>query len=128
MPDTELELAQFVRGEMDPAKFPHRDHVRLGFEMLRRRSFVETALHYSQGLQRMTARIGKPEAFHQTITIAFLSLIAERMQSGSYEDFEAFMRANGDLVDKAMLGRWYSSGRLGLDAARRTFVLPDPVR
>jgi len=128
MPDTELELARFVRGEMDPAKFPHRDHVRLGFEMLRRHSFVETALHYSQGLQRMTARIGKPEAFHQTVTIAFLSLIAERMQSGSYDDFEAFIQANDDLVSKGTLGRWYSPGRLGLEAARRTFVLPDPVR
>ena len=123
----EEELARFMRGELDPVSFPHRDHVRMGFEMLRRHSFVESALHYSQGLRQMTARVGKPQAFHQTVTIAFLALIAERMESNSHLDFDSFIRANADLADKAILRRWYSAERLGSDSARRTFVLPDPA-
>ena len=124
----ELELARFVRGEIDPRTFPHREHVRMAFEMLRRHSFVETALYYSQALRTMTEKIGKPEVFHQTLTIAFLALIAERMHTDIARDFESFVAANPDLMDKSAVARRYSPERLALDAARRTFILPEPVR
>jgi hypothetical protein len=118
-------LLRFVHGEVDPATFSHRDHVRMGYEMLRRHSFDEAVLHYSRALRAMTAKAGKPEAFHQTITVAFLALIAERAGEDS-GDFDAFARANPDLLDKAVLARWYPRERLMSDAARRTFVLPEP--
>jgi hypothetical protein len=128
VPEQELELARFARGELDPRTFPHREHVRMAYEMLRRHSFVETALHYSQALRMMTEKVGKPEAFHQTLTIAFLSLIAERMETAGAHDFEAFAVANPDLMDKSALARCYRPERLALDAARRTFILPDLSR
>ena len=118
-------LARFVRGEMDPRTFPHAEHVRMAFEMLQRHDFVETALYYSQALRAMTAKIGKPEAFHQTTTIAFLALIAERLAGGGHGDFVSFATANPDLMSKAALARWYSAERLASSAARSTFVLPD---
>ena len=121
------ELKRFIRGELDPRSFPHREHVRMAFEMLRRHSFVETALHYSQALRLMTEKIGKPEVFHQTVTIAFLALIAERMDSGGPQDFASFATANPALMDRSAVARCYPPGRLGLDAARRTFILPGPT-
>jgi len=121
------DLDRFMRGELDAAAFPHREHVRMGFEMLRRHDFVEAALHYSRTLQTMTMRAGKPQAFHQTVTIAFLSLIAERMTGGGYADFESFAHTNPDLLDKSALARWYPPGRLATAAARRTFLLPEPT-
>ena len=123
-----LDLERFVRGELDAATFPHREHVRMGFEMLRRHDFAETVFHFSSTLRVMTARAGKPQAFHQTVTIAFLSLIAERIESGDYADFDSFARENADLFEKSALSRWYPSERLATDAARRTFLLPDPAR
>ena len=126
MSECNTDLNQFIRGEVDPGKFPHREHLRMGFEMLRRHHFEEAALHYCGALRTMTARVGKPMAFHQTITIAFLALIAERMEAGQHADFEAFANANPDLIDKSALRRWYRPERLATDAARRTFVLPDP--
>jgi hypothetical protein len=126
MSDGETELARFARGDCDARDFPHREHVRMGFEMLRRHSFPETAVHYSQALRRMTARIGKPQAYHETITIAFLALIAARMDDT--QDFESFASGNPDLFDKRILARWYSPDQLASDRARRTFVLPDPPR
>jgi len=128
MPDSRLDLEQFVRGEFDAAAFPHQEHVRMGFEMLRRHDFAETAFHFSATLRAMAVRAGKPQGFHQTVTIAFLSLIAERMESGDYADFDAFARANADLLDKSALAHWYPSERLATEAARRTFLLPEPVR
>jgi hypothetical protein len=120
------DLAQFIRGEVDPGSFPHREHVRMGFEMLRRHNFEEAALHYCGALRAMTARAGKPMAFHQTITIAFLALIAERMEAAGHSAFTSFASANPDLIDKSALKRWYRPERLATDAARRTFLLPDP--
>lgn len=122
-----LDLERFMRGELDATGFAHREHVRMGFEMLRRYDFVETAFHYSRSLQTMLAKVGKPHAFHQTVTIAFLSLIAERIDCGDYVDFDAFARANADLLDKSALAGRYSSERLATAAARRTFLLPGPV-
>ncbi len=126
--ESEPDLARFIRGEFDAGAFSHRDHVRMGFEMLRRHSFVEVALHYSHALRAMLQKMGKPQAFHQTITLAFLSLISERMQTADFPNFETFARANPDLIDKSALGRWYGPERLGLEVARRTFVLPEPAR
>jgi len=119
------QLGRFVRGELDAAQFPHREHVRMAFEMLKRHDFAESVLHYSRALRTMTQRAGKPEAFHQTLTIAFLSLIAERMESGMAGDFAAFAAANPDLMEKSAVARRYRAQRLDSAAARRTFLLPD---
>lgn len=124
MTDTVIELRRFIGGDCDPANFPHREHVRVAFEMLRRHSFPETVLHFSQALRQMAARGGRPEAYHETITIAFLSVIAERM--GDIDAFDAFASANPDLLDKRVLARWYGAEQLASDRARRTFVLPQP--
>jgi len=121
------ELERFVRGESDAGNFPHREHVRMAFEMLRRHDFAETAWLYSRALRLMTARAGKPEAFNQTTTIAFLSLIAERMERGGTPDFTAFVRAHPEMLDKRALSRWYRPDQLATEIARRTFVLPEPA-
>lgn len=125
MTDAAAELARFMGGELDPAAFPHREHVRMGYEMLRRYDFAAATYHFSCGLRAMAARAGRPEAFHQTTTIAFLSLIAERLAlRDAPADFTAFERANPDLMDKSVLAHWYRPERLALAAARRTFLLP----
>ena len=121
-----LDLERFVRGEIDAAAFPHREHVRMAFEMLRRHDFAEALLLFSRALRAMADKAGKPQAFHQTITVAFLALIAERLASGEWDDFAAFAHANPDLLEKSALRRWYRADRLASPAARRTFVLPDP--
>jgi hypothetical protein len=88
------ELAAFARGELDAASFPHREHVRMAFEMLRRHDFVTTAQRYSQALRLMSSRAGRPQAFNQTLTIAFLSVIAERLEGAAgCADFAAFLTA-----------------------------------
>lgn len=128
MTDDCPELVRFVRGEIDPGAFAHREHVRMAFEMLRRHDFAETVLHYSRALRAMSAKAGKPRAFNQTVTIAFLSLLAERIELGNAADCTAFVRDNADLLDKSALMRWYRPERLASEAARNTFLMPDPAR
>jgi hypothetical protein len=122
------ELERFMSGCLDPGRFPHREHVRMSFEMLRVYDFPESVLRYSRALQQMTARVGKPEVFNQTITVAFLALVAERMQSGPAADFASFAAAHPDLLDRTLLARWYSPERLASEAARRVFLLPEASR
>jgi hypothetical protein len=124
-PGESAELAAFVRGQRDPRGFPHREHVRLAVAMLSRCDFVTSVQQYSQGLRIMTARAGRPEAFNQTLTIAFLALIAERMSECPDAGFEELVSACPELLDKACLGLWYSRGRLESPAARDGFLLPD---
>ncbi|MGC8518091.1 MAG: hypothetical protein ACP5P4_06120 [Steroidobacteraceae bacterium] len=118
------DLVGFLRGEVDPATLTHREHVRMAFEMLRRYDFPETALYYSRALRSLTARAAAPGKFHQTITVAFLSLLAERMFGDGAQTFETFALAHPDLLDRSVLERLYRPERLASAAARATFLLP----
>jgi hypothetical protein len=119
------DLERFLRGEIDAAAFPHREHVRMAYEMLRRYEFAESVWHLSRTLRALAAKAGKPQAFNQTVTIAFLSLIAECLEHGHSADFAAFQRDNAGLLDRNALARRYRPERLASDAARRIFLLPD---
>ena len=119
-------LARFLHGELDPTAFHHTDHVRTAFEILERHSFMEAAPAYCAGLKMLARKGGRPEAYHETITLAFLSLIAERMSEREFGDFDMFAAANPDLMQKSALSRWYGPERLDSDYARKSFVLPDP--
>ncbi|HXQ12887.1 MAG TPA: hypothetical protein VN805_17990 [Caulobacteraceae bacterium] len=119
-------LADFLGDRVNPASFHHADHVRVAFEMLRLHPFLEAAPVYAARLKRLTARAGHPEAYHETITVAFLALIAERCARGGHADFDAFAAANGDLFDKNVLSNWYRADELAAPLARNTFVLPRP--
>ena len=125
--EASADLQQFLRARIDPACFTHREHVPLGFETLRRYEFLDAAVRYSRALRRLCARAGRPEKFHQTITLAFLALIPERLTAEVPADFSAFAAANPDLLDPAVLSRWYSPQRLASAAARRAFLLPNPA-
>jgi hypothetical protein len=120
------ELRRFLRGDVDAHHFPHREHLRMAFEMLRRHDFAESVYLYSQALRLMTSRAGRPEVFNQTVTIAFLSLVAERMHVSGPEDFAALERDHPELLDRRMLRRWYRPERLALSVAHRTFLMPEP--
>lgn len=117
-------LDDFLGGRVDGREFHHADHVRVGFELLRRRTFPDALAAYSAALKDIAARAGNPGAYHETITVAFLSLIAERRAAGAYDGFTAFIRDNPELLDKSLLERWYAPERLLSDIARRTFILP----
>jgi hypothetical protein len=118
----------FLAGEINAAEFRHPHHVEVAFGLLARASFAEAAVNLSSGLKAITTRAGHPGAYHETITLAFLALIAERRATGEGRDFQRFAAANPDLFDKTVLSRWYAPDRLGSDLARRTFLLPAPNR
>ncbi len=121
-------LKAFLRGEIDHSAFRHADHVLVGFDMLRAHDFATAFCKITAGLKAVAARAGNPDAYHATITLAFLALIAERSALGCFETAEDFVRGNPDVMDKTVLERWYAPERLRSDIARRVFILPEVVR
>lgn len=117
-------LADFEAGRIDPARFPHREHVRVSYELLERHPFPEALLHLARGLRRLAARAGRPEVYHETITAAFLALIAERRLSGGHRNWEDFAARNPDLFRKGFIEEIYEPAVLQSSVARQTFVLP----
>src|SRR3954454_21135847 len=105
----EEELQAFAAGEIEPDAFSHREHLRFAYEILGRSAFAEAALRFRHGLSFIAQKAGKPELYHETITIAFLA-------------------ANPELLDKNMLLRWYSKEQLDSELARATFILPTPSK
>ena len=122
-----LTLQRFVRGEIAAADFPHREHVRMAFEMLRRHDFAESLLHFSRTLRGMAERGGRPQAFNQTITVAFLALIAQRMEAAAEADFPAFAERHPELFERSLLRRWYRAEQLASPLAQRAFLMPEPA-
>lgn len=124
-PTIDQELAALESGALDLAKFPHRDHVRLAFHMLERYPLGEAITRFAGGLKLLTQKIGKPEVYHETVTVAFLAVIGERRAKlAAGTAWEEFIRLNPDLLEKDCLQQWYSADVLGSDLARRTFILP----
>jgi hypothetical protein len=120
----EAELRDFEAGALDPARFPHSEHLRLGYEMLSRYPFGEALLRVSRGLKALAAKAGRPEIYHETITVAFLALINERRARTGGQTWSEFRAGNTDLFDKRCLEKWYGAEQLSSELARRTFCLP----
>jgi hypothetical protein len=118
------ELWALETGTLDPSKFPHQEHVRLAYGMLERYPFGEAVARFSRGVKLLAAKAGRPEVYHETITVAFLAVIGERRARSLSNSWAEFKENNGDLFDKRCLERWYGAEQLGSDLARRTFCLP----
>ena len=127
MDSIEEELRAFDEGRIEPAAFPHREHVRFAYEILSRCAFGAAAVRFRGGLAHIAQKAGKPQLYHETITLAFLAVIAERRATSVLSDWPAFIATNEDLLDKNLLLRWYSKEQLESDLARTTFCLPAPT-
>jgi hypothetical protein len=121
---TREELMALETAALDPSKFPHHEHVRLAYGMLERYPFAEALARFSRGVKSLAAKAGRPEMYHETITVAFLAVIGERRARAESNNWSEFKANNRDLFDKRCLGRWYGAEQLRSDLARRTFCLP----
>ena len=112
-------------GTLAPAEFSHQAHLRAAYIYLQRAGWLDATVRMRDTLRTFAGRIGKAGLYHETITVAFMALVAERAAGGSYADGAAFAAAHADLADKQLLHRWYSPTLLGSEQARARFVMPD---
>jgi len=122
-------FAAFHDGELSPEGFDHRQHVRLAWVCLRRRPLPRVLEGFGEALARLAAHAGKPGLYHQTITWAYLLLVAERLERGGAAGWEGFAAANPDLLARPaeLLAGFYRPETLDSELARRAFVFPDAL-
>jgi len=123
-------LAQVEEGTIAAERFSHIAHVRAAFLLLRDSGSFATAIdRMSRALKRIAEGAGVPEKYHETITVAFLALVHERMANApAEEDWPTFIARNRDLVLSNPLAEYYSRDQLEDPLARRVFVLPARCR
>lgn len=125
MPD-QIFLTSFVSGTLSPAEFDHAAHIRAACLLLQSRPFLEACIAMRDGLSQIAAKAGKPQLYHETITVAFMAVIAGRLADGA-PDWQNLVATQSDLFDRALLQGYYSAGLLDSDKARKHFLLPDRI-
>jgi hypothetical protein len=123
MTDAEF-LAALEAGTLSEVEFDHAGHVRAAWLYLRQGCFPEALARMGGALRAYTAAHGKPERYHETVTVAFLALINERLQvQGDSSDWRGFLAQNHDLLDRRLLTHYYRPETLASPVARRVFIL-----
>lgn len=121
-------LERFEAGEIDPRTFDHRAHIMTAVALLQQAPYLEAVERYVAGIKRLAAAAGVPHKFNMTITLAFMSVIAERLASAPDADPAAFVARNEDLLAPNFLLQWYDAARLSSQAARSVFLMPTMSR
>jgi hypothetical protein len=122
MSDMEF-LAALEESRLPPALFGHREHVRAAFIYLERMPFGAAIDRMRATLQHYTAAIGRASRYHETVTVAFMSLVNVHRQAGGYADWNEFAARNPELFDSGLLTRYYAPDTLSSALARQSFVL-----
>ena len=125
MTDEEL-VAAFESTELSGDEFSHTEHVRVAWRYLRHSSFPEALLRFSTALQRFATAKGAAGKYHETVTVAWMLIVADRLSKARDLRWEEFAAANPDLfVRPSPLDLLYRTETLSSDRARQGFVLPD---
>jgi hypothetical protein len=121
--------AQFLRalecGELLPQEFGHSAHLRAAYLYLQEHGFVDGLQRICRAIGNYTRHIGKPERYHETITVAYVVLIHQHMvEPGDPGDWVRFAEQNADLFKQDLLLEFYPQAQLESALARRVFLLP----
>jgi len=127
MSDYARQLDDLIAGTLDAGGFRHVDHIGVAYEALERHGFFDALHIVANGITNAAARAGATDKFNATITAAFMSIIAERMEKGAYDGAQDFIDRNPDLVSGEPLKGFYSRERLVSERARRVALMPDLV-
>jgi hypothetical protein len=108
----------FEAGQIEARDFPHERHVQVAWALAQRYERNEAFRHLVAGIRGIADSAGRPDVYHETITRAWFELIA------SVEDLDR----HSELLDKRLLGRYYSPARLA--EGRGRWLEPDlhPLR
>ncbi len=101
--------------------FHQQAHLRVTWLKLRKFCEAETRERLGPATLRYAAAIYATGKFHQTITLAWIRLVANAFAA----DFDAMLIVHPQLLDKNLLNRYYSPGLLQSPEARHRWVEPD---
>jgi hypothetical protein len=124
---TDVELTRALeRGEVANENFNHVSHLHVAWVYLAESSSVQQAANKMRdSLRRFAGAAGKPQKYHETITLFWVHLLSRAHAVSGGERLEEIVHANPQLLEKNFPLAYYSAERLFSDEARTSWVEPD---
>jgi hypothetical protein len=110
-----------------PEEFHHADHVRLAYAYLSEFPLLQAIERFTTALRDYAKGRGKSDLYHETISLAYLFLIHDRMVRTRETAWDRFAADNPDLFARnhEILARYYRDATLQSDLSRSVFLFPD---
>ena len=117
-------LASLEDCSLPPGRFDHAAHVRAGYLYLRRSPFPQATAAMCAAVERYARSLGRPDRYHETITVAFMALINQQLrQDAGADSWERFRARHPQLLASDALLAYYPRAVLESRAARACFTL-----
>jgi hypothetical protein len=114
------------RGEIANENFHHASHLHVAWVYLAESSSAQQAAgKMRHTLRRFAAAAGKPQKYHETITLFWVHLLSSAYAASGGEPLEEIVQANPPLLEKNFPLAYYSAQRIFSDEARTSWVEPD---
>lgn len=101
--------------------FRHGDHLRLAWLCVHTESLEGAIARVSRAIRNYAMHLGKPGLYHETVTEAWVRLIASHRE----KSFSEFLAANEEKLCKELLHRFWSPELLASERAKAEWVNPD---
>ena len=124
---TDVELTRALeRGEIANENFHHVSHLHVAWVYLAESSSVQqAATKMRDTLRRFAAAAGKPQKYHETITLFWVHILSREYAASRGKRLDQIVHANPHLLEKNFPLAYYSADRLFSDEARTSWVEPD---
>jgi len=123
--DAELVRA-FEQCQLPHGSFHHADHIRLAWIYVCRHGAKDAETRLLAGIRKMAQHANAPQKFLYTTTVAWTRLVAAACrQDPRAENFVDWASLHPRLLDRTLLSKHYSPGRLETEEARSGWVEPD---
>jgi len=124
LPDEEF-ISTFERGGFAGDDFPHKAHLRMAWLYVTHLGPEAAIDRATAGIRNLALAKGQPTLYHDTLTRAWVYLVAAAVAESPAASFTALLARNPQLLDKQLVLRYYSSEVLSSSRARTTWVAPD---
>ena len=123
-------LEKFVDTTLPADQFHHYQHLQVAWLFVQTYGMPAALTEFTIAIKRFADAKGATGLYHETITWAFLLLIADRQARQPGRSWQEFEAANSDLLSwkPSILDRYYSKELLSSDLAKRSFLMPDLLR
>jgi hypothetical protein len=106
--------------------FGHREHLELAWTCLASHGDVDSAHRaVAAAVRHVARRHGMPDRYHETLTRAWVHVVALHRALAPGDSFGAFIAAHPRLLERDLLNHHYSQPLLRSQAARRRWAEPD---
>jgi flavin reductase len=124
LPDEEF-VSTFERGGFTGDAFPHKAHLRMAWLYVRHLGPEAAIDRAAGGIRNLAQANGQSTLYHDTLTRAWVYLVAAAVAKSPSVTFTEFLARNPQLLDKQLVLRHYSPDVLSSSQARATWVAPD---